>query len=115
MSAWSPPSGCHCDVLHDVVVIAGRIEDQLGGLALANLVDGVDHHGVLAAFGVERKAPRPERVGAEVLAQSRGHPRLAAVGRDFHRADAVAAVPGHAADLDLAGLYLGAVAMTGDQ
>src|SRR5450756_1242884 len=101
MSAWSPPSGCQCDVLHDVVVITGRIEDQLGGLALADLVGGVDHHRGFAALGRQIETPRPERVGAEILTQTRSRPVLAAVGRDFHRSDAVTAVPGHAADLSL--------------
>src|SRR5664280_1439569 len=98
MSAWSPPSGCQRDVLHDVVVIAGGVEDQLGGLALADLVGGVDHHRVCTLLGREIEAPRPERVGAEILSQHCARPRFAAVGRYLHRTDAVTAVPGHAAD-----------------
>src|ERR1019366_6722122 len=98
MSAWSSPSRRQRDVLHDVVVIAGRVEDQLGGLALAELVGGVDHHRVLALLGGELEAPRPEREAAEILTQCRGAPSLAAIGRHLHRTDAIAAVPGHAAD-----------------
>src|SRR5664279_3449464 len=115
MSAWSPPSGCQCDALHDVVVITGRVENQLGGLALADLVGGVDHHRVLAVRGLEREAPWPERITAEILAQRRARPALAAVSRDFDGADAVAAVPGHAADRELAGFHLGTITMAGDQ
>src|SRR5208283_842701 len=107
MSAWSPPLGGQRDVLHDIVVITGRVEDQLGGLALADLVGGVDHHRVLAVLGVEYEAPRPERETSEILAELGIRPGLAAVGGNLHHADAVAAVPGHAADRDLAGFHLG--------
>src|SRR5664279_5435532 len=115
MSAWSPPSGYQRDVMQNITLIAGRVEDQLGGLALADLVGGVGHHRVFAALGRQIETPRPERVGAEILTQTRSRPGLAAVGRHLHRTDTVAAVPGHAADRDLAGFHLRAVAMTGNQ
>ena len=55
--------------MHHVVVVAGAVEQERGGLRLPDPVDGVDHHRVLAVLGVELEAPRPEREAAEILAE----------------------------------------------
>src|SRR6478609_4203625 len=52
MSAWFPPLRAHQRyILHDVVVIAGSVEDQLRCLTLTDLVRGIDHHRVFAPLG----------------------------------------------------------------
>src|SRR5215471_31357 len=102
MCAYAVSSGhVQRDAVNDVVVVAGRIVDQLGGLALADLVEGARHHRLLA-FGrrLEVEAEGAEGIAAEILAQRRRRPAFAAVGRDLDRADAVAAIPGNAADRD---------------
>src|SRR5262249_12957599 len=104
-----------CDVLHHIVVVAGRVEDELGRLALPELVDGVDHHRVLAFFRREIEGPRTERKATKVLTERRRGPRLSAISGDLHRAYAVAAIPGDAAHGQLAGIDFGTVTVAGDQ
>src|ERR1041385_5576260 len=115
MSAWSAPLCVEGEVLDDVVVVAGRVEDQSRGLTLPDGIGGVDHHRAFALLDRDGEAPRTESKTAEVLAQGRATPCLAAVGRHLHRANAVTAVPGQTADDDFAGIHLGAFAMAGDE
>src|SRR5262245_13171039 len=102
-------------ILNDVVVIAGRIEDQFGGLRLANIIRGVDHHRILAPIGIDVETPRAECVGAEVLAKCGVRPGFAAIGRHLHHTDAIAAVPSQPADSDFARLHLSTLAVASDQ
>src|SRR5262249_5845257 len=79
------------------------------------LVDGVDHHRVLAFFRREIEGPRTERKATKVLTERRRGPRLSAISGDLHRAYAVAAIPGDAAHGQLAGIDFGTVTVAGDQ
>ena len=74
-------------------MVAGRIENEFGRLALAKLVGCIDHHRVLSLLGGKLETPRPESETAKILAESGHGPGFAPVCRDLHRADAVAAVP----------------------
>src|SRR6185437_2197363 len=103
------------DALHHVVVVARAIENQLRDLALTDGIRRADHQRVLAALGGEIEAPRPEGVFAEILTELCAHPGLAAVDRRFDAADAVAAIPGEAADGHPPRSDFCAVAMAGDQ
>src|ERR1041385_6863387 len=94
-------------------MVAGRILDQARGLGLADGVAGARHHGD-RAFALQRETEGTERVAAEILAERRRLPGLAAVGRHLDGADAVAAVPGDAANRG-ARSHLGAVGVAGDQ
>src|SRR5262245_46174237 len=118
MRAWVCPSGhVEGDGVNDVVVVAGRVLDQLGGLGLADLVGGARHHRLLA--GRLRRvlgAEGAESEAADILAQRRCDPGRAAVARHLDRADAVAGVPGDAADGDRsARLQVRALGGLGDQ
>src|SRR5690349_20756082 len=82
------------DLLHDVVVVAGGVEDQLEGLRSALPVAGLRHDGVGALLlGLEARAPLSPRITAEVGPELRLAPHFPAVGRHFHASDSVAAVP----------------------
>jgi len=83
------------------VVITGRIVNELGRLALADPVGGARRHRLFAGcLGCKLVAEGAEGEAAEILAQRRDDPSLAAVARHLDRPDAVAAVPGDAADDD---------------
>src|ERR1700726_3278492 len=85
--------------VHDVVMIAGWIEDQRRGLRLTDAVGGARHDGMLPDRPWrEGEGEGAESEAAEILFESRGAPDHAAIGRYFHRADAVAAVPRDACD-----------------
>src|SRR5262245_47912593 len=118
MRAWAPPSGhIEADAVQDVVVVAGRVLNELGGLGLADLVAGARHHRLLAGR-LRRKfvAEGAERESSEILAQRRRGPGGAAIARDLDLVDAVAAVPGDAADGDRSGrLYIRPLDGIGDQ
>src|SRR6266480_5623807 len=66
--------------LNDVVMVARGIEDQLGGLRLANSVGRTRHHHLLAGF-VRREpiAPGAKGVFAEILPERRVGPGLPCV------------------------------------
>src|SRR2546430_10434482 len=102
MRARRPPSGhVERDAVNDVVVVAGRILNELGGLALTDLVAGARHHRLLAPrLRGEAVAEGSEGEAAEILAERCGRPGLAAVGRHLDGVDAVTGVPGDAADGD---------------
>src|SRR6266849_7338428 len=105
------------DAVHDVVMVAGEIGDQFCRLRLANLVRGPRHYDVFAlALWREARAEGAESEAADVFPERRRHPSLAAVGRNLDGSNAVAAVPGNAADGDRgARLHRCATRMTGDQ
>src|SRR5262249_18914962 len=87
------------DAVHDVVVVAARIVDQFARLRLADLIGGACHDHLLAGRLRQKiVAEGAEGEAAEILAQRCGDPSLAAVARRLDPADAVAAVPGDAAD-----------------
>src|ERR1051326_2946994 len=95
------PSSTHIErhAVHDVVMISGRVGDELRGLALADLVGCARHHGLLALGGRrEGEGERPEREAPEILAERGSRPGLAAVSGDLDGLDAIAAVPGDARD-----------------
>src|SRR5882757_6946823 len=100
MRAWRPPSGhVERDAMNDVVVVAGRILNELGSLTLTDLVAGACHHRLLAPrLRGEAVAEGSEGKAAEILAERRGRPGLAAVARHLDHVDTVAGVPGDAAD-----------------
>src|SRR5437016_3419079 len=69
--------------LDDVVVVAGRVGDQVRGLALADPVGGAHLDDVLAdGLRREAMAPGPECELPEILAQRGRGPGLAPVDRD---------------------------------
>jgi hypothetical protein len=73
--------------MNDVVVVAGRILNELGSLALTDLVAGARHHRLLAPrLRGEAVAEGSEGKAAEILAERRGRPGLAAVARNFRSA-----------------------------
>src|SRR5262249_57937379 len=86
------------DGLDDVVVIAWGIMDQLRGLCLADLVAGAHRDRLFACGGRKVEVPGPEGKAANVFAERRTTPGLATVTRHLDQADAVAGIPGDAAD-----------------
>src|SRR5262245_28985325 len=98
-------------------MVAGRILDQLGGLGLADLAGGARHYRLLAGpLRSEFGAEGAEGKAADILAQRCRDPGRAAVARYLDRADAIAAVPGDAADGDRsARLHRRALGRFGDQ
>src|SRR5512132_1818745 len=68
------------DALDEVVVIAGRVEDELTDLRLPGAIGGLGEDHVLPALRRRpSEAPRPEGEAAVILAESRVLPALAAV------------------------------------
>src|SRR6266705_3242925 len=111
MSSWRLLDRGDAHGFDAVAQVAGRIPQGRRGLALAGAVDRAHPQLVRAFVRREGGAPAAERVAAEVLAQLRRLPVLAAVGGEGHFADAVAAVEGDAAHFDrFAGMKLRAVA-----
>src|SRR5215470_17782632 len=84
------------DGLDDVAQIAGGIPERLGALRLADAVERTHHHARVAGARRPRCGPLAERIRSEIATELRAPPRLAAVVRDLHLADAVAAVEGDA-------------------
>src|SRR6266446_1685632 len=103
--------------VHDVVVVPGGIVDQLRGLALTDLVGGARHDRLLASRpGRESERPGAESEAAEILPERCGDPGLAGVARHFDCADAIARIPGDAADINRpAKAHARALRGTGDQ
>src|SRR6476646_1533905 len=107
VSAWSFSLACHQrDVLHDVVVITGAVENQLRHLRLPKLVGRVHHDGILAALRRQIETPRPECEAPEILPELCSRPGLAVIGGNVDRADSIASIPGLATDGDFSGLHL---------
>src|SRR5215472_7511366 len=115
MLAWSPPLSVERDTLHYIVMVTSWVEDQLRCLALAKLIDRIDRRRVLSLLSGDIEAPRTESEPAEVLAECRRRPSFSAVGGNVNRTNAIAAVPGNAADGKPSRLDFGAIAMAGDQ
>ena len=78
---------------HQVVVIAGGIEDELLGLGLADAVRGLGNDGIRAGFRWrEEVSPLAEGEAAKIVAQRRIAPTLAAIDRYLNTSDAVSAI-----------------------
>src|SRR5581483_11945179 len=90
-----------CERVDDVVVVAGRVMDQLAGLGLPDLVRRSRHDRLLALCPwSEREAEGAEGEAPEILPECRGKPALAAIGRHFDDLQSVATVPGNASNRD---------------
>src|SRR5688572_12575070 len=90
-------------LLHDVVVVAGRIRDERIGLGCAVAGGGADAEGAPAVCGRgEREPPGYPGITPEVAPERCLAPGHAAVRRTLDLADAGAAVPGEAVDLHVA-------------
>src|SRR5258707_1337772 len=95
--------GVQRELLHHVVVIAGRIENEVERLRHALLIGGARHDDVIAgALRAITVSPRPEGKAAQVFAQFGHAPRAAAIGGDADVTDAEAAVPRDAAHFRVA-------------
>ena len=82
-----------------IVVVTCRIEDELLGLGLANAIAGSRHDLVPAGpRRREREGERAKSKAAYILSKLGFAPGLTAVGGDFHAPNAIAAVPGEAAN-----------------
>src|SRR4029079_17363239 len=104
------------ELLDRIVVIAGRVPHRLLRLAGAQPVGGAHHHAHRAGGRRHVVAPAAEGIFAEILAELRRTPGPATIGRDRYFADAVAAIPGDAAQRHLLpGLQRCAVEEIGDQ
>src|SRR5262249_19272052 len=112
-----PPSrGLDVDGLDDVAHVARRVPPRLRRLGLAAPGGRAQHEGGGAGRQLDRGLPGPERVLAEIAAELRRLPRLAAVARQLDLLDAVTAVEGDAAHhAGGAGLELAAVGEVGDE
>src|SRR5262250_2750610 len=84
------------DGLDDVAQIAGRIPEGLGALRLADAIERTYHHARVASARRPGCGPVAERIRSEIAAELCASPRLPAVVRDLHLAEAVAAVEGDA-------------------
>src|SRR5262245_21796384 len=107
----APPSrGLDVDGLDDVAHVACPVPPRLRRLDLAAPAGRAHHERRGAGRQLDRGLPRPERVLAEIAAELRWLPGLAAVARQRDLLDAVAAVEGDAAHHACgAGLEPGAV------
>src|ERR1700675_150707 len=83
------------DALHDIVMITGRIENELEGLRRAGAIACASHHGEGTALrSRDQVGPLAEREASVILPERRGAPALATVLRYLDPRYAVAAVPG---------------------
>src|SRR5689334_16820052 len=80
------------DGLDDVAEIAGRIPERLGALRLADAVERTHPHVRVAGARRPGCGPLSERIRSEIATELCAPPRLPAVVRDLHLADAIAAV-----------------------
>src|SRR5262249_45373297 len=105
------------DAVNDVVVVARRIGDELAGLTLPDPVASARHDGPRPfRLRHEFKAESAEGIATEILAELGSDPGLAAVGRYLDRGDAVASIPGNAADGEgRAELHLRIGGLAGDE
>src|ERR1700686_3986596 len=99
----------------DVAQIAGRIPQWLHRLGVAGIVGGANLELVGARRELHLQRPYAERIFAEILAEFRRRPALAAVARDRDLLDALAAVEGDALQRGRARLQPGAVGHIGDE
>src|SRR5262249_21774544 len=83
-------------LINDIQKVSARIPQWFERLRPAHSTDGADHGSRLSGpRRLPRVRPLAKGVGAEILAQSRGLPRLSAIGRDQDFRDSVASVEGH--------------------
>src|SRR6202171_5499809 len=83
------------DALHDIVMITGRVEDELEGLRGAGAIACARHHGERTALRRRnRVGPLAARESPVVLSERGGAPALSPVLRYLDPRYAVAAVPG---------------------
>src|ERR1700680_4848240 len=89
------------DALHDIVMITGRIENELESLRRAGAIARARHHGERTALRRrDHVGPRAKREAPVVLSERGGAPALAAVLRSLDPRYAVAAVPGNTLDFE---------------
>src|SRR5206468_3606215 len=89
------------DVLDHVAEVAGGIPERLAALRLADPVERAHHDARRPRLGRRPGGgPLAERVAAEIAAEVRAPPRGAAIRRNLHLLDAVAAVEGDALERD---------------
>src|ERR1035437_1536373 len=99
-----PSNRVERDRLHHVVVVTARIEQQLRRLDRAGIAGGAHHDGERAGpVRAHAEVPGAKGEATEILAERRATPGGTAVAGQFHRFDAMAAVPGDALDAETAG------------
>src|SRR5215472_2904429 len=113
----APSDSCDLDPLHHVVVIAGGIRNQLGGLRGAGAIGCTRHddHRTRRRWR-DGETEAAKRKTPEVRAKRGVAPRAPAVGGDVHLRDAATAVPGDPLHLERTSHgHLLAAGETGDE